>query len=75
MRGEMMNAECRMTNDRRLLAFVILISSFVIPARAAPPGFESLFPAGGQSGSSVECVTAELHRTTRKGILGRAVRD
>ena len=58
MWGAMMNAECRMTNDRFLLAFVILISSFVIPAKAAPPGFESLFPAGGQSGTSVECVTA-----------------
>jgi hypothetical protein len=54
----MMYAECRMTNARCLLAFVILISSFAIPARAAPPGFESLFPAGGQSGTSVECVTA-----------------
>jgi len=53
-----MNAECRMTNDWRVLAFVILISSFVIPARAAPPGFESVFPAGGQAGASVECVTA-----------------
>ena len=47
-----------MTNDWRLLAFVILISSFILPARAAPPGFESLFPAGGQIGGSVECLVA-----------------
>jgi len=47
-----------MTNDRCVLAFVILISSFVIPARAAPPGFESIFPAGGQIGTRVECTVA-----------------
>jgi len=54
----MRKAECRMTNDRCVLAFVILISSFVIPARAAPPGFESIFPAGGQIGTRVECTVA-----------------
>jgi len=47
-----------MTNDRCVLALVILISSFVIPARAAPPGFESIFPAGGQIGTRVECTVA-----------------
>jgi len=54
----MANAECRMTNGRHALAFVILISSFVIPSRAAPPGFESIFPAGGQIGTRVECTVA-----------------
>lgn len=58
MRGEMMNAECRMTNDWHLLAFVILISCFSLPAWAVPPGFESLFPAGGQIGGSVACEVA-----------------
>ena len=70
MGWKMTNAECRMTSrakrDRLLqaarreaqrinvwnaLAFVILHSSFVI---AAPPTFDSLFPAGGQIGSRVE---------------------
>jgi hypothetical protein len=50
----MTNAECRMTNVRALLTFVILHSSFVISASAAPPGFESVFPAGGQIGARVE---------------------
>ncbi|MFM7605522.1 MAG: hypothetical protein ACKO8Z_10025 [Prosthecobacter sp.] len=47
-----------MRNDWLLRSFVILISFFVLPARATPPGFESLFPAGGQIGNSVECVAA-----------------
>lgn len=47
-----------MTNAKTVLAFVILISSFVIPARAAPPGFESVFPAGGQIGQRVDIVVS-----------------
>ncbi|WP_395739420.1 PPC domain-containing protein [Prosthecobacter sp.] len=43
-----------MKKSPRLLAFVILHSAFVLPSFAAPPGFESLFPAGGQAGVRVE---------------------
>lgn len=49
------NDQRRMTNATRLLSFVILHSSFVIALKAAPPGFESIFPAGGQTGTRVEC--------------------
>jgi hypothetical protein len=51
MRWEMSNGQNRMTHGRSVLAFVILHSSFVI---AAPPAFDSLFPAGGRIGSRVE---------------------
>lgn len=47
-----------MTNGRRLLAFAILHSSFGIPTFAAPPAFESLFPAGGAPGGRVEFVVS-----------------
>ncbi|MDZ4405881.1 PPC domain-containing protein [Prosthecobacter sp.] len=47
-----------MTNGVRILAFVILHSSFVIPSLAAPPGFENIFPAGGQIGARVEVKVA-----------------
>lgn len=52
MGWKMSNAECRMTN---VLTFVILHSSFII---AAPPAFDSLFPAGGQIGSRVETLVS-----------------
>ena len=58
MRREMTNDECRMTNGRRALAFVILASSFFTSALAAPHAFESLFPAGGQIGSRVETLVS-----------------
>lgn len=54
----MTNAECGTTNGRYVLAFVILISSFVIPIGAAPPGFESVFPAGGQAGQRVDILVS-----------------
>jgi hypothetical protein len=54
MRQGMTHAKCRMTNVRCALAFVILNSLFAIPALAAPPGFENIFPAGGQIGARVE---------------------
>ncbi len=58
MRREMTNDECRMTNGRSALAFVILASSFCASALAAPHAFESLFPAGGQIGSRVETLVS-----------------
>lgn len=54
----MTKAECRMTNDQRVLAFLIMISLLVIPVRAAPPGFENVFPAGGQIGQRVQVVVS-----------------
>lgn len=54
MRWGMTNVECRMTNGRRALAFVILYSLLVTSALAEPPAFNGLFPAGGQIGSRVE---------------------
>lgn len=42
-----------MTNGVRVLAFVILHLSFVNSSSAAPPGFENIFPAGGQIGQRV----------------------
>ena len=45
-----------MTNGWHVLTFVILNSSFVISATAAPPGLENIFPAGGQAGTRVECM-------------------
>ncbi|MFO1482417.1 MAG: PPC domain-containing protein [Verrucomicrobiaceae bacterium] len=58
-----------MTNDQRVLAIVILISSFVIPLRAAPPGFENIFPAGGQIGQRVEATVAgkDLDKNSPQG--------
>lgn len=44
-----------MTNVRGALALVLLQSALVI---AAPPGFESLFPAGGQVGTRVEATVS-----------------
>lgn len=40
--------------------FLVRYSIFALPwmAHAAPPGFESIFPAGGQSGTRVECTVA-----------------
>jgi hypothetical protein len=54
----MTNAECRRANGWHVLTFVILNSSFVISAYAAPPGLENIFPAGGQAGTRVECTVA-----------------
>lgn len=54
MRGQMMNAECRMTHGRSALACAILQAVLVTSALAVPPGFDSLFPAGGQIGTRVE---------------------
>jgi hypothetical protein len=47
-----------MTPSRFALALVILHSSFVIASHAAPPGFDSLFPAGGQIGTRVEATVS-----------------
>ena len=58
MRGEMTNAECRMTNGRSVLACVVLLLASITSAVAAPPGFESLFPAGGQVGTRVETLVS-----------------
>ncbi len=43
-----------MTNGRFALALVIFNSAFATSALAAPPTFDSLYPAGGQIGSRVE---------------------
>jgi len=58
MRGEMTNAECRMTNGRSALALVVLHSLLITSAFAAPHALESLFPAGGQVGSRVETLVS-----------------
>jgi hypothetical protein len=58
--------EAKRINDRRVLAFVILLSSLVIPARAAPPGLENVFPAGGQAGQRADITVAgkDLEKTS-----------
>jgi hypothetical protein len=47
-----------MTGGRRLLALVIFHIMAAMPSRAAPPGFESVFPAGGQAGQRVDILVA-----------------
>jgi hypothetical protein len=50
----MWNKPNRMTHGRRFLACVIPHLAFVTSALAAPPAFDSLYPAGGQVGARVE---------------------
>ena len=45
---------CRMTSGRSLLAIATLPFAPLIPGLAAPPGLESIFPAGGQVGQRVD---------------------
>jgi len=58
MRSGIPKGDGRMTKGWRVLSFVILHSAFVLPATAAPPGLENIFPAGGQAGTRVECMVA-----------------
>lgn len=55
-----------MTSGRSLLALVIFHFVAAIAVLAAPPGFESIFPAGGQVGQRVDITVAgkELEKNT-----------
>ena len=50
--------QCRMTKGRSVLACVVLHLASITSAVAAPPAFDSLFPAGGQMGTRVETLAS-----------------